>query len=385
MTTTDSRSDGTEKPSRGGGLSARPRKTTKPPTKPAKSAKPGTTGKAAKPAKPAKPGTTGAAAKTAKTATTGKPQPPRRRAAARSAGPIKRRARMAWRRFRPLARRVRSRVGLQGAVALAVLAALGMMGVAALVTKSSRSLIPGTSMSGLRAAPVTRSQVLARALLWHPHSARRVPYSQSKVYEGYRTDCSGYASMTLGLGGGIDAPNTQTLVTAAYSTPIAMSALQPGDLVIDAVGDNNERHAVIFEKWANPAHSAYWEYEQRGRYGTDHTIRTYGLPKGSSFHAYRPRNLVDDAPPGQYQAITFAPAPAYHAATTRTRVGTLPAGRHRVYCKRQGPEVGSAARHNRYWLRTDLNGKHVYVSAYYLYEWGTDQATALGGTPIPTC
>jgi hypothetical protein len=296
--------------------------------------------------------------------------------------PVARRLR---RRLRPLGRWARDQIGLTAAVILVVALAVAL-GVAALLRGDEpATMIPGTSAAGLRAAPVTRSQALARALLWHPHGARRIPYSQSKVYAGYRTDCSGYASMTLGLGGGIDAPNTQALVTAAYSTPIPMSALRPGDLVIDAIGDGNQRHAVIFEKWANSRHTAYWEYEQRGRYGTDHTTRDYGLRKGSSFHAYRPLNLVDDVPAGQYQAITFAAAPAYRTAKHRTPAGTLPAGRHRVYCKLTGPAVGSPARHSHYWLRIDLNGKKVYVSAYYLYEPGTDQTTALGGTPLPTC
>jgi len=281
----------------------------------------------------------------------------------------------------------RRRIILAVAGVVALLAALGA-GIAVLVAGGSTPMVPGPSMSGLGAAPVTRSQVLARALLWHPHTARRVPYSQSSTFEGYRTDCSGYASMTLGLGGGIDAPNTQTLVTPAYSTPIPMSALRPGDLVIDAAGDSYQRHAVIFDKWADARHSAYWEYEQRGHYGTDHAVRDYGLRKNGSFHAYRPSNLVDDAPAGpagRYWVITFADAPAYRSARPRAKVGSIPAGRRYVYCKLPGPTVGGSARHNRYWLRTEVNGGPAYISAYYLYAWGNDQSAALDGHPIPRC
>jgi len=279
------------------------------------------------------------------------------------------------------------RLAMAAGAAVLLVALLGF-GVAALVSGGRQTMIPGASMSGLRAAPVTRSQALGRALLWHPHGSGRVPYSQSKTYAGYRTDCSGFASMTLGLGGGIDAPNTVALVSPAYSTPIAMSALQPGDLVIDADGGPHQRHAVIFEKWADAAHSAYWEYEQRGRYGTDHAVRNYGLIKGSVFHAYRPLNLIDDVPVGQggkYWIATFAAAPAYRSARHRTQVGALPAGRHYVYCRLTGPEVGTAARHNRFWLRTAVNGKRAYISAYYLYEWGNDQVIGLGGHAIPNC
>jgi cell wall-associated NlpC family hydrolase len=140
------------------------------------------------------------------------------------------------------------------------------------------------------AAKITRAQVLARAQTWHPHTASRIPYSQSKTYGGYRTDCSGYASMALALPK--PGPNTVGLASSTYSTRISMSQLQPGDLVIDATGTSSTRHAVIFVKWTSSAHTAYYEYEQRGSYGTDYRTRTYGLSSGSEYHAYRPKNIA---------------------------------------------------------------------------------------------
>jgi hypothetical protein len=95
--------------------------------------------------------------------------------------------------------------------------------------------------------------------------------------------------MALALGG--PGPITVGLATPTYTTRIAMSQLQPGDLVIDATGTNNTRHAVIFVRWTSDAHTAYWEYEQRGGYGTDYTTRTYGLVPGSEYHAYRPKKI----------------------------------------------------------------------------------------------
>ncbi|GLY75138.1 hypothetical protein [Actinoallomurus iriomotensis] len=139
-------------------------------------------------------------------------------------------------------------------------------------------------------ATISRTQVLANARTWHPHTAMRVPYSQSRTHDGYRTDCSGYASMALELGR--PGLNTVGLAGPSVSTRIAMSQLQPGDLVIDATGTADTRHVVIFEKWANTAHTSYWEYEQRGGYGTDYRTRDYGLSSGSQFHAYRPRKLT---------------------------------------------------------------------------------------------
>ncbi|NED58019.1 hypothetical protein G3I24_44910, partial [Micromonospora aurantiaca] len=60
-------------------------------------------------------------------------------------------------------------------------------------TTSSRS--DKSSKTGLD----ERSQVIARAKTWNPHSDERVRYSQSDYHEGYRTDCSGFVAMTLGL------------------------------------------------------------------------------------------------------------------------------------------------------------------------------------------
>jgi len=139
-------------------------------------------------------------------------------------------------------------------------------------------------------ATITRAKVIANAKTWHPHTSQRVPYSQSKTHNGYRTDCSGYASMALALGK--PGLNTVGLAQSSVTTRIKMSQLKQGDLIIDATGTSNTRHVVIFEKWANSAHSSYWEYEQRGSYGTDHRTRTYGLASGSEYHAYHPKKLV---------------------------------------------------------------------------------------------
>lgn len=141
------------------------------------------------------------------------------------------------------------------------------------------------------AAPkVTRDQVIANAKTWNPHTSSRVPYSQSKTHGGYRTDCSGYASMTLRLPK--PGPNTVGLASSTYSTRISMSQLKKGDLIIDAIGSNTTRHVVIFEKWTSGKHTAYWAYEQQGGYGTDHRTRTYGLSSGSEYKAYRPKNIA---------------------------------------------------------------------------------------------
>ncbi|TDB80971.1 peptidoglycan endopeptidase [Actinomadura sp. KC216] len=134
-----------------------------------------------------------------------------------------------------------------------------------------------------------RSRVIARARTWNPGTDDRVRYSQVRSHNGYRADCSGFVSMTLGLEK--PGPNTQGLTSSRYTERIDMDDLKKGDLVMDAQGTNTTRHVVIFEKWANKDRTSYWAYEQRGRYGTDYRERDYGLDSGSQYKAYRPKNL----------------------------------------------------------------------------------------------
>ena len=180
------------------------------------------------------------------------------------------------------------RIGI-GAAALSAAAALALPSAGATAPPAAHTAVRPVAQDVSTAATITRAQVIARAKTWHPHTKYRIPYSQHRTHGGYRTDCSGYASMALALSK--PGPNTVGLATKTYTTRIAMSALKTGDLVIDATGNNNTRHVVIFEKWANKKHTSYWAYEQRGGYGTDHRVLTYGLKKGSQYHAYRPKNI----------------------------------------------------------------------------------------------
>ncbi|MEV7794801.1 peptidoglycan-binding protein [Streptomyces sp. NPDC087512] len=146
-----------------------------------------------------------------------------------------------------------------------------------------------------RAATVTPAEMLRRARTWlTADNGAQVPYSQTSVWsDGYRQDCSGYVSMTLGLWK--SGPNTVELATnRGLTTPISLKDLQPGDLLIDASGSSTTRHVVIFEKWTDSSHTAYSAFEQRGGHGTDHRVRTYGLAPGSEYKPYRPVNLSDD-------------------------------------------------------------------------------------------
>ncbi|MFD9894880.1 hypothetical protein ACFWY9_36510 [Amycolatopsis sp. NPDC059027] len=140
------------------------------------------------------------------------------------------------------------------------------------------------------ALTVSRGEMIKRATTWHPHTAERVRYDQNKTHNGYRTDCSGYVSMAAGLAK--PGPNTVALAGSKVSVPINKNDMKMGDLFIDAIGDHNTRHVVIFEKWSNAQHTKYWAYEQRGGYGTDHRELTYGLDAGSQFKAHRLKNIT---------------------------------------------------------------------------------------------
>ncbi len=133
---------------------------------------------------------------------------------------------------------------------------------------------------------VPRAQVIARAKTWKPATAQRVPYSQTRKHGGYRTDGSGYVSMTLGLAK--PGPITTALATGAHTRPIKMTDLLQGDLVIDPIGGNTARAVVIFDRWANSGRTSYWAYQQRRGYGTDHRVVKHGLSPGTGFTAYRP-------------------------------------------------------------------------------------------------
>ncbi|WP_326587682.1 hypothetical protein [Streptomyces sp. NBC_01294] len=157
-------------------------------------------------------------------------------------------------------------------------------------TVSSESQYP----EALRAAPrISRAEVLARAKTWlTANNGRPVPYSQNTYWkDGYRQDCSGYVSMVLGLAK--PGPNTVALKNNGFTRRIAMSELAPGDLVIKADSSSaDNRHVVIFDGWADSAHTVYKSYEQAGGVGTRWKQHSYGVNGRDGYHAYRPVNIV---------------------------------------------------------------------------------------------
>jgi len=111
-------------------------------------------------------------------------------------------------------------------------------------------------------SPLNSRAVIARAKTWTKH---KVPYNQSAWKNGYRTDCSGFVAMAW------DIPvNVVTWQVPLVAKRISKSQLEPGDVLLNTQRD---RHVVMFEKWVNKKHTAYWVLEQTGQNSVEGTIR----------------------------------------------------------------------------------------------------------------
>ncbi|HWC22225.1 MAG TPA: peptidase inhibitor family I36 protein [Flexivirga sp.] len=131
---------------------------------------------------------------------------------------------------------------------------------------------------GAISGTVTGATVISRAKVWVDAG---VPYSQTHYYQGYREDCSGYVSMAWGLA----KPGTTTSAMPNYGKYITKSALRTGDVLLNSnVG--SQGHVVIFQKWANTAHTSYWAYEESGSHGAVHRINPY--PYYSGYGTFKP-------------------------------------------------------------------------------------------------
>ena len=162
------------------------------------------------------------------------------------------------------------------------------------------------------ALAISRETVLARGRVWLKAvrgSTVGVPYSQSRwalengaptaastnstPTVGYRTDCSGFASMCLNLRDSRGRPvSTSTYEMGRNQsslfklTAIKKSELQPGDLMLKSTvwyTGSGGGHVIIFAGWANSAQSEYWALEQTTP-GTKYSKRPYGQ---SGYRAFR--------------------------------------------------------------------------------------------------
>ena len=200
---------------------------------------------------------------------------------------------------------------------------------------------------------ISRDLVIDRGKVWvnytytDPKTHKKttsVPYSQSRwAYEtgamvptstsnpsavGYRTDCSGFASMCLNLRDSKGRPYSAS--TAEFGAKgskkyfqIAKSQLLPGDMILKStVWGAPVGHAIIFAGWVDAAQTQFWALEQTSSSSHNGTIlhpRAYGQPY---FRPYRYSGLVDpyadveDTVSGTdpYQASAAAADAVYSAA-----------------------------------------------------------------------
>jgi hypothetical protein len=118
----------------------------------------------------------------------------------------------------------------------------------ALVALVSAIILSITLLGTTSAFAIARTTVLARAQV---RVDKPVPYSQSKYYAGYRTDCSGYVSMCWATGSSY---NTRSFYKVTHRIPV--SSLQPGDAML-----KKNYHIKLFYGWVDEAHTQYVAYE----------------------------------------------------------------------------------------------------------------------------
>jgi hypothetical protein len=142
---------------------------------------------------------------------------------------------------------------------------------------------------------VTRAVVLERAATIWPYQT--VPYSMTRIHQpdGYRQDCSGFASLCWAIPPGQwGGENTESLVTKGWMSEIAKADLLPGDAVglcgpgtLGAAG-----HIQIFERWTDTG-LVIWE-QAGGTVGPrKRTIKAIA----AGYRAYRFRDIGPAKPP----------------------------------------------------------------------------------------
>eukprot|EP01113_Clastostelium_recurvatum_P042102 TRINITY_DN678_c0_g2_i4.p1 TRINITY_DN678_c0_g2~~TRINITY_DN678_c0_g2_i4.p1 ORF type:complete len:159 (-),score=33.73 TRINITY_DN678_c0_g2_i4:80-556(-) len=128
---------------------------------------------------------------------------------------------------------------------------------------------------------ICRSEVIARAKTW---VAAHVPYSQTNTYQGYRTDCSGYVSMTWEEAK--PGYTTSEFLPDGVAHSITKADLLPGDIML-APG----HHVCLFGGWSNSSQVSYVSYEECSHTGCQGTV-----------------TRIIPYPYTDYPGATFAPA-----------------------------------------------------------------------------
>jgi Repeat of unknown function (DUF5648) len=132
------------------------------------------------------------------------------------------------------------------------------------------------------ALAIPRDDVLARAQSW---VSAKVPYDQGGYYGGYRTDCSGFVSMSWGLG-----KSYVTWTLPQVSHQISKNELLPGDILL-----RPHHHVVLFAGWADAGHTQYVAFEETPPKAITRVIPYPYWPGHGTYTPYR-YNSIEDTP-----------------------------------------------------------------------------------------
>lgn len=154
------------------------------------------------------------------------------------------------------------------------------------------------------AGAITRSQVVKRANSW---VKKRVPYSQSRYYKGYRQDCSGFVSMAWKL-----KKSYTTRNISSKAKRISKKSLRPGDAVLIP------GHISIFGGWKNRKKGTYYALEET-RPGSHAKRQVRRIPRGAKFLRRKGLQTVVAKKPAP------KPVPVPVPATTTTDTLVAPA------------------------------------------------------------
>lgn len=185
---------------------------------------------------------------------------------------------------------------------------------ASVVTLAS-ALVALVGLIPTPASAITRTAVLARAHVW---VKKKVRYSQSSYFGGYRRDCSGFVSMAWKLSRSY---TSRTIHKVA--THIPLSKLKPGDAV------HYPGHVTIFVAWKNKARGLYVAMEE-SNWGEPALRRV--RPLGQNATALRFKHITDPTAPAAPtkstdttgSISTTGPADASSVATTAASFATSP-------------------------------------------------------------
>lgn len=145
------------------------------------------------------------------------------------------------------------------------------------------------------AQAITRDKVIKRAKVW---VKKKIPYSQSRYYRGYRRDCSGFVSMAWKLNRSY---TTRTISSRAKRIPVR--ALKPGDAVLTS------GHVSLFGGWKNKRKRTYYALEQT-TWGSHAKKRVRRVPGGAKALRYKKLSRPKSA-----SAAAGSPVAAATAAT----------------------------------------------------------------------